>query len=138
MGDERPTRECPFCQETIFAEATKCRWCGEMMPDAARPRGSAGDTPGRRPPTRRRARHPEGASTILIFGILSWLLCVIFGAFAWSKGNEYESQCRALRLEPEGSAVAGRILGMISVILTLIGVGLVLILIVAGAVLGAA
>ena len=36
-------------------------------------------------------------------------------------GNTYLSNCRQMNVEPEGTAVAGRILGMISAILLILG-----------------
>ena len=26
-----PTKVCPYCKETVFAEATKCRYCGSAI-----------------------------------------------------------------------------------------------------------
>jgi large conductance mechanosensitive channel len=26
-----PTKTCPYCKETVFAEATKCRYCGSAI-----------------------------------------------------------------------------------------------------------
>jgi len=81
---------------------------------------------------------PEGASTILVMGILGLLLCQILAIVAWVKGNTYMAQCRAMGVEPEQSAVWGRRLGIISVILTILAVIAVVVVVVIMAASGVA
>lgn len=64
---------------------------------------------------------PEGGVAIFVLGLLGLLLCQVLGIIAWVQGNTYMQKCRNLGVEPEGIAVAGRILGMISSILFIIG-----------------
>ncbi len=65
---------------------------------------------------------PEGATTVFVLGLLGLLVCGILGIFAWIQGNDYMNRCRALGVEPEGLAVAGRVMGMIATILIIVGV----------------
>jgi hypothetical protein len=116
MNDLARTR-CPYCAEEILASAAKCRWCGEFVKPGARPRRAVTYRPA-----------DSQATTILVLGILGFVLCGVLGMFAWSKGNDYLRQCRELRVEPSGAAVAGRILGMVATILILVQVGLVILL----------
>ena len=69
-------------------------------------------------------RGPEGASTILVLGILGLLICAPLGIAAWIQGNTYIKRCKEIGVEPEGSAVAGRICGMIASILMLVALAL--------------
>jgi len=104
MADESPTVACPFCAEQILAQALKCRHCGEFVKNAAP-----------KPRPKKVYRPPDSeATSILVFGILGICLCQILGVFAWTKGNAYMDACRSLGVEPRGTAVAGRILGMIA------------------------
>ena len=66
---------------------------------------------------------PHRGVLILVFSILSWVVCVIFGIVAWVLAN---SDLRAMeegRMDPtgEGLTKAGKIVSMISVIVTIIG-----------------
>lgn len=66
---------------------------------------------------------PHRGVLILVFGILGLVICVIFGIVAWVMGG---SDLRAMaegRMDPtgEGLTKAGRICGMISVGLTIVG-----------------
>jgi uncharacterized membrane protein YjgN (DUF898 family) len=74
------------------------------------------------------------ATTILVLGILSLVLCQVLGPFAWVMGNKELAGIDAGRRAPEnrGSAQAGRILGIISTVLMIIGVVLLLFLLVVG------
>lgn len=67
-------------------------------------------------------RPPEGASTIFILGLLGLLFCAVLGIFAWTQGNDYMAQCERAGVQPDGLAVAGRIMGMIATIFLIIGV----------------
>ncbi len=59
-------------------------------------------------------RHPDGAGVVLALGIISLITCAPLGIAAWIMGNNYMGECRRMGVEPEGTAVAGRICGMIA------------------------
>ncbi|MDX3109875.1 DUF4190 domain-containing protein [Nonomuraea angiospora] len=73
--------------------------------------------------------HPQG-TTILVLGILSLVVCSFIGPFAWSMGT------RALReidesgyyYENRGMVQAGRICGIVSSVLMMIGLGFVVLM----------
>jgi uncharacterized membrane protein YjgN (DUF898 family) len=70
--------------------------------------------------------YPENsqATTILVLGILSIVICGFLGPVAWSMGNTELAAIDAGRRSPEGrgTANAGRILGIIATVLLVIGV----------------
>ncbi len=65
------------------------------------------------------------ATTILVLGILSLVLCQILGPFAWVMGNKELAGIDAGLRPPQnrGTAQAGRILGIIATVLMIIGIG---------------
>jgi hypothetical protein len=80
-----------------------------------------------RPPRRFVAPHRGGL--ILTFGILGLVVpcaSVIFGPIAWIMGNTDLGQIRAGTMDPagEGLTQAGRVLGIVSTVMTLAGLGL--------------
>ncbi len=86
---------------------------------------------------------PHRGVMILVFGILGLVICVIFGIVAWVMGNGDLRAMAEGRMDPtgEGLTKAGRICGMISVALTIVGIGiwvLIMILAVGAGVAGAA
>ena len=74
---------------------------------------------------------PRG-SAILVLGVLSLVLCNVLGPVAWVMGNEELRRINTGQVDPmtRNSATAGRLLGIISTVLLLVGltfgVGLVL------------
>lgn len=68
---------------------------------------------------------PEGATTVFVLGLLGIVLCGIIGIFAWTQGNDYLARCRAAGVEPDGLAVAGRIMGIIGTVLVLVQLALI-------------
>jgi len=52
------------------------------------------------------------ATTVLVFGVLTFTVCMLFAPVAWLSGNHYIARCRELDVEPRGIAVVGRILGI--------------------------
>ena len=75
---------------------------------------------------------PHRGTTILVLGILGLVVCVICGIIAWVMGSADLKEMAAGRMDPTGRGLtqAGKICGMVSVILTV--VGLVIWLIVMG------
>lgn len=78
--------------------------------------------------------HPQG-TTILVLGILSLVICGVLGPFAWSMGNkalrEIDSN-PSVRYSNRGNVSAGRICGMIASILLVLGIGLFILVAIAG------
>lgn len=68
--------------------------------------------------------HPQ-ATTVLVLGILGLALCQILGPFAWSMGNRVlrEIDASGGRLGSREQANIGRILGIVSTVLLIAGVG---------------
>ncbi|MCZ6794023.1 MAG: hypothetical protein O7J95_10465 [Planctomycetota bacterium] len=81
-------------------------------------------------------QYPQGATTIFILGLLGILLCQILGIIAWVQGNTYMAECKTRGVEPEGLAVAGRILGIVSVVLLILTVVVIVLVIIVGVVAG--
>jgi predicted Zn finger-like uncharacterized protein len=77
----------------------------------------------RRPAPRREYREPHRGTLILIFGILGLVVFWPLGIAAWVMGNNDLKEIRAGRMDPEGESTtnAGRICGMISTILAIVG-----------------
>ena len=84
--------------------------------------------------------YPEDsqATTILVLGILSLVLCQILGPIAWVMGNNELAGIDAGRRPPQnrGTAQAGRILGIIATVLMIIGVVFLFVLLIIGVVAG--
>ncbi len=80
------------------------------------------------------AMAPHHGVLILVFGILSWLVCFIFGIVAWVMANSDLRAMQEGRMDPtgEGLTKAGKIVGMISVILSLVAIPIMLILLAMG------
>jgi uncharacterized membrane protein YjgN (DUF898 family) len=74
------------------------------------------------------------ATTILVLGILSLVVCQILGPIAWVMGNNELAGIDAGRRPPQnrGTAQAGRILGIISTVLMIIGIALLFVFLVIG------
>lgn len=60
---------------------------------------------------------PHRGTMILVFGILAWFLCPLFGIASWVMGNTDLAEMDAGRMDPEGRGLtsAGKILGMIAI-----------------------
>jgi hypothetical protein len=84
---------------------------------------------------------PHRDSTVLIFGILSFVICLVFGILAWVLGSNDLKKMDAGIMDPAGrsNTKTGRILGMISTIISAAGIGIFLIIfIVTGGIFAAA
>lgn len=96
------------------------------------PRDDDDDDEGRRRRRRRRSSAasrgnymPHRGGLILAFGLISIVTGIfVFGIIAWVMGNNDLADIRAGRMDPEGEGMtqAGRIIGMISTIMTIVGV----------------
>ncbi len=65
---------------------------------------------------------PHRGVMILVFGILGIVICVIFGIVAWVMGNSDLRAMREGRMDPtgEGLTKAGKICGIVGVVLNLV------------------
>ena len=74
------------------------------------------------------------ATTVLVLGILSLVVCQILGPIAWVMGNNELAGIDAGRRPSQnrGTAQAGRILGIISTVLMIIGVVFLFIFLIIG------
>ena len=97
--------KCPHCGFLIAADSTLCSYCN-MVPTL--------DGVYRGPKT-----NAPGAVASLVLGILSFFICgIIFGLLAISKANEAKKAIAAdPRLGGGGYATAGRILGILGLVL---------------------
>jgi hypothetical protein len=70
------------------------------------------------------AYRPHRGVMILVFGILSFFICVIFGIVAWVMGNNDLREMDEGTMDPSGRGLtqAGKICGMISVFLSILGI----------------
>ncbi|MHC5112868.1 MAG: hypothetical protein ACYTGP_00400 [Planctomycetota bacterium] len=77
---------------------------------------------------------PHRGVMILVFGILSWLICFIFGIIAWVMGNADLREMEEGRMDSSGQGLtqAGKIIGMISVILSIVGLVIAVVVIIGG------
>ncbi|HWQ91865.1 MAG TPA: DUF4190 domain-containing protein [Clostridia bacterium] len=77
---------------------------------------------------------PHRATTILVLGILSLILCAPLGIFAWIMGNADLKAMDAGQMDPSGrsNTNAGRICGIIGTVLLLLGVLGIIVLAVLG------
>lgn len=76
------------------------------------------------PPGGSEAVKPHRGAVILVLGILGLVICFILGIVAWMMANTDLREMDAGRMDPEGRGLtqAGKICGIISVILAIIGV----------------
>ncbi len=72
------------------------------------------------------ALRPHRGAAVLVLGILGLVVCVICGIIAWVMGNNDLREMDAGRMDPTGRGltVAGKICGMISVILAIVALGI--------------
>lgn len=61
-----------------------------------------------------RSPYPQNGTLILILGICSFAVCGLLAIPAWVMGNTYMAECRRRNIEPETTAVVGRIIGIVS------------------------
>ena len=84
------------------------------------------------PRSRRGGSPPEGATTILVLGLLGFFCIPVLGIVASFLGHSYMKKCREQGVSPEGTAVAGYILGRIMTFFIVLGLLMVVALVVMG------
>jgi len=69
---------------------------------------------------------PHRGTLVLVLGILGLVCCIICGIVAWVFGNTDLREMDAGRMDPSGRGLtqAGKILGIISVVLAIVGLGI--------------
>jgi len=125
---------CPSCGESYQIDASyhgrsfACH-CGAVVSVPAAP--AAGTAPPPPPPPRGYDPAQQGpasssSTTALVFGLLGILVCGIFAPLAWSIGGKARREAQAKGREPDGTATAGWVLGIIGTILLIISIVFIL------------
>ena len=80
------------------------------------------------------AVRPHRGAMVLIFGILGLVCCLLFGIAAWVMGSKDLAELQAGRMDISGQGItrAGKICGIISVILAIVGIIVQIILVAVG------
>ncbi len=75
---------------------------------------------------------PHRGGTILALGIIGLVVCWILGIFAWTMGNKDLRRMRLGKMDPSGKGMtqAGKICGMVSVIIAITSIGVMIFFIV--------
>ncbi|MCI0460621.1 MAG: hypothetical protein L0Z62_27010 [Gemmataceae bacterium] len=142
------TINCPFCSQPLevpgelLGRVVRCPSCGQSftasggsaplrtqraapVPEPEMAEDDYDDRPRRR--RRRDYAEPHRGVLILVFGILGFVVCGLFGVAAWVMGNADLAKIRSGQMDPEGESMtqAGRICGMIATILMILSLVLV-------------
>jgi hypothetical protein len=115
--------QCPLCHETFVARIDELA-PAETPPPLPPPLPGETKTEDANPefvpeqndrPRRRRWIQPHRASTVLVLGILSLVVCTPLGIAAWVMGNNDMAAIRRGEMDPEGEGMtqAGRICGIV-------------------------
>ncbi len=111
---EDDTSRCPYCAEKIRKNATKCRFCREILKTSPKPRA-------------RRTTSPQAAASVqeegvvpFILAMLGFALCGLFFPIAWYMAAERESSLRARRLSPPDLLIAAKWIGIVGTVLMLL------------------
>lgn len=77
---------------------------------------------------------PHRGTMILVFGILGLVCCIIFGIVAWIMGNKDLAEMDAGLMDPEGRGLtqAGKVCGIISVVIQIIGIIIYILMMIIG------
>jgi tetratricopeptide (TPR) repeat protein len=121
------TVQCPRCGQFSRIGMT-CEFCASPMAPPPRP-SSPAHQPQQYSPVGmgmggyNPAMKPHRATTVLVLGIVGLLLCGICGIFAWIYGNKDLAEMDAGIMDPSGRSTTqiGRVLGMVTVGLMVIG-----------------
>jgi len=105
-------RELDAARSEHDADAAKLRQLEQMLAQARAAANPYAYPPGYYPPP----LPPSNATMVLVFGILSLVVCSLFGPFAWHYGNVELQRMDAGVVDPSqrGSAVAGKVCGIIA------------------------